>query len=138
MPRTTKTQTQADVLHIAETMMAASVALEDDPDEADLLGYTEEEADLFDDDIAEILDLTALNWMAIAQCMTGDGSRGTYDQIPKSVDFFSNSGICFVVMTLRNCGNGEDLDKSDQIWPIPYYNLTQQSGDGVVLAVFGH
>ncbi|KAJ7229784.1 hypothetical protein GGX14DRAFT_383754 [Mycena pura] len=91
MPRTTKTQTQADILYAAETLMAASILLEDDPDEADLLlgSDSEDEGELLHDNVAELLDISALNWMAIAQRMTGDGFRGTYDQIPKSADFFS-------------------------------------------------
>ena len=88
MPRVTKAQTQADVLHVAETFLTASLVLEEDPDEADLLGYDEEDV-LLHDDIDETLDLAALNWIAIAERMSGDGSRGTYDQIPKSADFFS-------------------------------------------------
>ncbi|KAJ6525046.1 hypothetical protein DFH09DRAFT_1095806 [Mycena vulgaris] len=38
----TKTQTQSDVLHMAEMFMAASIVLEDDPDEADFLGDSED------------------------------------------------------------------------------------------------
>ncbi|KAJ7756636.1 hypothetical protein B0H16DRAFT_1458091 [Mycena metata] len=67
MPRTTKAETQGDVLHIAETLMAASLALEDDADHADLLGFEENELEFFEDDTAEILELTALNWMEIVQ-----------------------------------------------------------------------
>ncbi|KAJ7125513.1 hypothetical protein C8R43DRAFT_958468 [Mycena crocata] len=89
MPRTTKAQLQSDLLHVAENLMVASIALEDDPDDTDLLGMDDDEADFLTDDIADVLDLESLNWMAIAQCMSGDGSRGSYDQIPKSVDFFS-------------------------------------------------
>ncbi|KAJ7154412.1 hypothetical protein C8R43DRAFT_1126492 [Mycena crocata] len=95
MSRTTKAQLQSDLLHVAENLMVASIALEDDPDDTDLLlepyllGMDDDEADFLTDDIADVLDLESLNWMAIAQCMSGDGSRGSYDQIPKSVDFFS-------------------------------------------------
>ncbi|KAJ6523136.1 hypothetical protein DFH09DRAFT_1096815 [Mycena vulgaris] len=38
----TKTQTQSDVLHMAEMFTAASIVLEDDPDEADFLGDSED------------------------------------------------------------------------------------------------
>ena len=90
MPRTTKAETQGDLLHIAEMFMAASMALEDDPIDAKLLGLEESEAaDLLEDDTGEVFELTALNWLEIVRYMTGDGSRGTYDQIPKSADFFS-------------------------------------------------
>jgi hypothetical protein len=87
MPRTTKAQTQSDLLYVAENIMTASVLLEDDPHDTDLFGMEEEEDDFWNDDVSDVLDLAALNWMAIAQSMSGDGSRGTYDQIPKSADF---------------------------------------------------
>ncbi|KAJ6525509.1 hypothetical protein DFH09DRAFT_1095561 [Mycena vulgaris] len=90
MPTTSKAQLQSDILYVAENLMAASVTLEDDPaEDIDLLGMDEEEAVLLADDIADALELAALNWMEIAQCMTGDGSWGTYDKIPKSAVFFS-------------------------------------------------
>jgi hypothetical protein len=40
---------------------------------------------LVDGGISEILELSAPNWMEIAQGMSGDGSRGSYDRIPKSL-----------------------------------------------------
>lgn len=79
-------------MDLAQSLMLAAVALEDDPIDALLLESDSEESDselLAEDDIADLLDLTALNWTEIALSMTGDGSRGSYDQIPKSVDFFS-------------------------------------------------
>ncbi|KAF7372024.1 DDE Tnp4 domain-containing protein [Mycena venus] len=82
--------TKSDLLlYVAESVMAASLLLEEDSDDADLLGIDEEEAEFLSDDISEVLGLTALNSAEIAQYMSGDGSRGTYDQIPKSKDFFS-------------------------------------------------
>jgi hypothetical protein len=45
--------------------------------------------DLWADDVSEILEISALNWMEIAERMVGDGSRGPYNQIIKSADFFS-------------------------------------------------
>jgi hypothetical protein len=92
MPRTTKAQTQADAIYVAERFFEASLALEDDTD-LDGSGLLEEEdllaAELLADDISEVLELAALNWTEIARYMVGDGSRGPYNQIPKSVDFFS-------------------------------------------------
>ena len=92
MPRTTKAQNQSDAIYTAEKLLMASAALEDEPD-MDELGLFEAEdpfeAHLFADDTSEVLELSAFNWIAIAQAMTGEGSRGAYDQIPKSVDFFS-------------------------------------------------
>ena len=90
MPRTTKTQTQADLLYNAETFLPASMLLEDDTEDTELLGLdSDDEAKPLGDNVTEILDLSALNWVLIAQAMSGDRSCGPYDQIPKSVDFFS-------------------------------------------------
>jgi hypothetical protein len=86
MPRTTKAQTQSDA---AEGLLSASILLEDDP-ELDLFSNQDEfEAYALADDISDFLDLSALNWMEIAQAIAGDRLRGTYDQIQKSLDFFS-------------------------------------------------
>jgi hypothetical protein len=74
--------------------MAASLALEDDTETDQLLLFEEQEAidtELFPDDTSEILELSALDWAAVAERMSGDGSRGSYDQILKSADFFSVS-----------------------------------------------
>jgi hypothetical protein len=88
MTRTTKTQIQSDILHLAETLLAASTLLEDDADPGEVFGVDEEDAEFFGDDISDVLDLAALNWVELAQYMSGDGLRGTYDQIAKSKDFF--------------------------------------------------
>ncbi|KAJ7156767.1 hypothetical protein C8R46DRAFT_1294519 [Mycena filopes] len=80
MPRTSKTDTQGDLLHLAETLLVTSIALEDD-DDADLLGYEEDEAEFLEDDITDILDLAALNWMEIVHRMTGDASDITLTSI---------------------------------------------------------
>ncbi|KAJ7500003.1 hypothetical protein FB451DRAFT_1207193 [Mycena latifolia] len=99
MPRTTKAQAQSDVIYVAEGLMA-------------LFEYQDEfEADLLTDDVSEILDLSAMNWIAIAESMTGDGSRGSYDHIPKSADFFS---VCLqapaeLVLTARIFSVGRDM-----------------------------
>ncbi|KAJ7746116.1 hypothetical protein DFH07DRAFT_962995 [Mycena maculata] len=87
MPKTTKIQEYSDILFVAENLIAASVALEEDLDDLD--EFEEDEAELLCDDTSEILDLASLNWLEIAEHMLGDGSRGRYDKIPKSVDFFS-------------------------------------------------
>jgi hypothetical protein len=59
-----------------------------------LLLFEDQEAidtELFVDDTSEVLEISALNWAEIAERMSGDGSRGSYDRIPKSADFFSVS-----------------------------------------------
>ena len=41
--------------------------------------------------LSELLEIAAIDWMSIAASFysSGPGSRGPYDRIPKSVDFFS-------------------------------------------------
>jgi hypothetical protein len=92
MPQPTKVQRQSDAIYTAEALLATSLAFDDDPDIEEMTLYEDQEqwdTDLFTDDTAEILELSALNWMQIAEMMTGDGSRGPYNQIVKSTDFFS-------------------------------------------------
>ncbi|KAK7027090.1 hypothetical protein R3P38DRAFT_2394612, partial [Favolaschia claudopus] len=43
---------------------------------------------LADNELTELLELVALDWMEIAAYL-GDTSRGPYNNIPKSTDFFS-------------------------------------------------
>jgi hypothetical protein len=40
--------------------------------------------DLLADDMLEILEIFALNWMGIAERMVGDGSRGPYSSFTSS------------------------------------------------------
>ncbi|KAF8218451.1 hypothetical protein L208DRAFT_1383284, partial [Tricholoma matsutake] len=44
-----------------------------------------------DDQISKIIELSALQWAQLALSMLGDGSRGSYNQFPKSTNFFSTS-----------------------------------------------
>ncbi|KAJ6556204.1 hypothetical protein B0H19DRAFT_1262301 [Mycena capillaripes] len=58
MPCTTKTQIQSDILYVADNITAASIMLEDDPDDSNLMGLDEEENLLFiADDISDVLEL---------------------------------------------------------------------------------
>jgi hypothetical protein len=93
MPRTTKAQTQSDA---AKGLLSASILLEDDPELDSFSDQDEFEAYALADDISDFLDLSALNWMEIAQAIAGDRLRGTYDQIQKSLDFF-----CLLTSTSR-------------------------------------
>ncbi|KAJ7264810.1 hypothetical protein C8J57DRAFT_1230575 [Mycena rebaudengoi] len=62
MPHTTKAQTQADLLFIAENLLVTSVLEDLDHDDAD----DNDEADpLEDEDLYNTLNLTAINWMAL-------------------------------------------------------------------------
>jgi hypothetical protein len=92
MPRPTKVQSQSDIIYTAEALLAAAIAFEDDSDTEEMALSEDQEAynsDLLTDDTSEVLELSALTWAEIAQSMSGDGSRGCYDKIPRSTDFFS-------------------------------------------------
>jgi hypothetical protein len=88
MPRLGKIQTQSDLICTVEGLLAAALSSEDNP----YLEWLEDEeafeADLLADNASEPLELSALNWIKTAQRMARDGSRGPYDQISKSADFF--------------------------------------------------
>ncbi|KAJ7934848.1 hypothetical protein B0H13DRAFT_2481297 [Mycena leptocephala] len=89
--RTPKAQTKSDLIYTTEGLLAASIAFEDDPDVEEMAIFQDEEAYEADlaDDTADLLEISALMWLEIVERMDGDGSRGPYDKIPKSVDFFS-------------------------------------------------
>ncbi|KAJ7314285.1 hypothetical protein DFH08DRAFT_821639 [Mycena albidolilacea] len=108
MPRATKVETQSDLIYAAEALLAASIALEDDPETEQMALFEDQEAydaDLLADNTSDLLDITVLNWMEIAQQMTGDGSRGPYDKIPKSVDFFLDERDMFDWVVVLLCEN---------------------------------
>jgi hypothetical protein len=89
MPRQSQAQAQSDAFFMAEGFLAASLVLDDDLD-IDLFDDEDDfEADLIADDSLELFKFSALNWIAIAEQMTGGDTRGPYNLIPKSVDFFS-------------------------------------------------
>jgi hypothetical protein len=86
MPRRTKAEYEAELANWAETLLLCSAALNDDTDWSD-----DEEDEEFDDTVGtdgEALELLALEQLGIMECLSGDGSRGPYDNIPKSKDFF--------------------------------------------------
>ena len=85
MVKKTKTQYQAEYLRHANTLFQYAVALDDDDDD-------EFDSDLAsDNDLSEVLELTALQWTQIVLALSGDGKRGPYNQFPKSTDFFAVS-----------------------------------------------
>ncbi|PPQ80935.1 hypothetical protein CVT24_012866 [Panaeolus cyanescens] len=97
----TKAEIQATILNISETLLMISGLVDDDDDilgegHDDELAMALDDGNEFDydedqDRVAEVLEYTSINWMLVAQFMMGDGSRGTYNQIPKSLDYFSTS-----------------------------------------------
>ncbi|KAJ7318393.1 hypothetical protein DFH08DRAFT_819993 [Mycena albidolilacea] len=94
MPRPMKVQTKSGLIYTAEGLLTASIAFKDDPDvEAITLFQDQEayEADLTDD-TSDLLEISALMWLDIVERVDRNESRGPYDKIPKSVDFFS---VCF-------------------------------------------
>jgi hypothetical protein len=89
MPRQNQAQAQSDAFSMAEGFLAASLVLDDDLN-IDLFNDEDDfEANLIADDTLELFELSAPNWIAIAEQMTGGDSRSFYNLIPKSVDFFS-------------------------------------------------
>ncbi|KAK7041175.1 hypothetical protein R3P38DRAFT_2768550 [Favolaschia claudopus] len=97
MPRAfTKERARDDAEQQADELLVLSLLLEEDDDlEAELMGIdlADEELDVWDsslladNELTELLELVALDWMEIAAYL-GDTSRGPYD-IPKSTDIFS-------------------------------------------------
>jgi hypothetical protein len=71
-----KVQQQSKLLHLAETFLYASIALEDDDnDDNQLLGLEDQDQDVLEEDnVPELLELQACVWAEIALAMTGDGS----------------------------------------------------------------
>jgi hypothetical protein len=61
-------------------------ALNDDADWSD--DEEEEEFDVNVNSDREALELLALEQLGVVQSLSGDGSRGSYDNIPKSENFF--------------------------------------------------
>lgn len=80
------------MLEYAELLLLVSNILgeDDDNDLAPLI--LEEEQELYgDDDVSDLLELEDLLWLETASLLTGDGSRGPYNQFPKTQEFFSTS-----------------------------------------------
>ena len=92
MVKKTKVQHQAEYLKYASDLFEYAVALDNDPndDDDDIPADDEDSSSHNDNDLGEILELSALQWMQIALAMS-DGSRGPYNQFPKSADFFAIS-----------------------------------------------
>ncbi|KAI0643112.1 hypothetical protein C8Q79DRAFT_928866 [Trametes meyenii] len=92
MPIRTRAETYQACIDNSLLNLVTSLVLESDNDSEIDSEDEEEIGDLRDDfTVQDYLELTALDWMAIAESFysTGPGSRGPYDQIPKSKDFFS-------------------------------------------------
>ena len=77
-------QQQSELLVLAESLFQASLVLDLIDDE----GFLDEDGcDSDEDDIMDVLELTAFEWMKIA-IMMSDGWRGPYNIFPKTRDFF--------------------------------------------------
>lgn len=102
MPTPTLVQTQNEMIQQAQVYFAAADILRDDFDtvfDEDLSTELDQEGgddfsrlgdlDFRDPDAAEMLEFLGIAQMDMAARMSGDGSRGSYFQFPKSKDFFS-------------------------------------------------
>jgi hypothetical protein len=84
MPHPTKAQTQSDAMlwkGFLRPQSRSKTPL--------ILIYSLMKMSLIAEDNSEILELSALNWITIAEEMANTGFRGAYNLIPKSADFFS-------------------------------------------------
>jgi hypothetical protein len=90
MAKKTKAQHQAEYLKYANDLFEYAIALDDDNND-DIPLDDEDFGSDSDNDLSEVLELSALQWTQIVLAMSGDGSRGSYNQFPKSSDFFAVS-----------------------------------------------
>jgi hypothetical protein len=86
MVKKTRAQHQAEYLKYANDLFEYAVALDDDDDD-DIPLDDEDFGSDSDNDLSEVLELSALHWTQIALALSGDGSRGPYNQFQKSSDF---------------------------------------------------
>ncbi|KAF8219197.1 hypothetical protein L208DRAFT_1342330 [Tricholoma matsutake] len=92
MVKKTKVQHQAEYLKYANNIFEYAVALnDDDDDDIPLDGEDFGSTSDSDNDLSEVLELSAFQWTQIALALSGDGSRGPYNQFPKSSNFFAVS-----------------------------------------------
>jgi hypothetical protein len=77
---------QSELLGLSEALFEASLALSFGDNE----WISDDDDNSSEDDISDVLELTAFEWTRIAILMS-DGTRGPYNQFPKSRDFFSTS-----------------------------------------------
>ncbi|KAJ7312841.1 hypothetical protein DFH08DRAFT_896015 [Mycena albidolilacea] len=89
MPQQSQAQARLDTFFMAESFLAASLVRDNDLN-IDLFDDEDNfEADLIADYTLELFEFSALNWITMTEQMTGGDTRGPYNLIPKSVDFFS-------------------------------------------------
>lgn len=82
-----KAQVQAELAEMAEVLFVASLADEDMDD----MNPNEEDEWLLDDldPTDDALQIIALRTLEFVQSMSGNGSRGPYNGIPRSKDYFA-------------------------------------------------
>ena len=90
----TKAEHQAKLAQFAESLLVFSAALKDDEDSWALVSMDSEgeEPDMEPDDFTagDAVELLALEQLGLVESMSGDGSRGSCNNIPTSRDFFPN------------------------------------------------
>ncbi|KAF8233233.1 hypothetical protein L208DRAFT_1267524 [Tricholoma matsutake] len=92
MVKKTKVQHQAEYLKYANDIFEYAVALNDnDDDDIPLDGEDFGSTSDSDNDLSEVLELSAFQSTQIVLALSGDGSRGPYNQFPKSSNFFTVS-----------------------------------------------
>ena len=79
MVKITKAQHQAKYLASSQSLFKYALALEEDENDNILL---DDEDFKGDDQVSEIIELSALQWTQLALSMSGDGSCGPYNQFP--------------------------------------------------------
>ncbi|KAL1948348.1 hypothetical protein VTO73DRAFT_12423 [Trametes versicolor] len=96
MPRPTKEQIRKDIEDAATVNLLVSFIFDSDesdqPEDPDILNSEDEfDGEWQDQDftVAELLELSAVNWLAIAEEFNDHDQRGPYNQILRSKDFFS-------------------------------------------------
>src|ERR1700735_3979971 len=94
MPRVTIPEIQETLLEFSELLFLSANLLEDEDCSDDLSELVDEEGleDVNDSQIelqvSEVLELMGATWLQTASALTAEGSRGPYNQFPKSQDFF--------------------------------------------------
>ena len=94
--RLTKAALEAECLSTAEGLLVTSLLLDDSD--------SDEDSEIPDDDSdaedRNIFELIALHYVSKAAELAGDGTRGPYNQEPRSADFFD---VCRARQDWQNC-----------------------------------
>lgn len=84
-----KAKAQAELVEMSEVLFVASLTDTNENEDAEFMDEDEDEWDDLDPDHDDLLQIVALRALEAAQSMSGDGSRGSYDGILCSKDYFA-------------------------------------------------